>query len=367
MSFLVRTLCLLTWLSANGCTPRDAREAGAEADHPVPAAPKPAVEPQPQPAAPEPEPRKVEPEAPKVAVPAGPPRVERFEVRVDGAQVKLSWAKPAGSPIVRVLRGLNVAPDAKAEGAKAAPPTLVYVGKATAAAHPISDLLPDDPSAGADARHEYHYAAFACKTADECEDSPGRATLRPSLVQCLRGGGYLIHWRHAKADVCQDVEPLGTAADTKTPNWWKSCNSHCATATARQLNNEGIEQARQLGREMARLKIPIARVISTEFCRGVQTAQKMALKYRGKSIKIETAKELTSFVYDEKNRCSNAYKLLAQAPAKGTNTALIGQKGNDCPVIGNLDIAAAAVFKPDGTGGSQLAGVVKLADWAAVE
>jgi hypothetical protein len=191
--------------------------------------------------------------------------------------------------------------------------------------------------------------------------------LRPSLAECLRGGGYAIHWRHANADVCQDVEPLGTAADTKTPNWWKSCNSDCKTATARQLNNEGIEQAKQLGQEMARLKIPIARVISTEFCRGVQTAQKMALKYRGKAIEIETAKALTSFVYDEKNRCANVYKLLAQAPAKGTNTALIGQKGNECPVIGNLDIAAAAVFKPDGAGGSQLAGIVKLADWAAME
>jgi hypothetical protein len=366
MPFLVRMLCLLTWLAANGCTTRDKAAPGAEADRAVPAAPKPEAPPQPAQPATKPAVAHVELEAPKVAVPTGPPRVDGFEVRIDGAQVKLRWAKPAGSPVVRVLRAVNVAPDAAAS-ATAPPPTLVYVGKATTAAHPLSDLLPDDPSASGDARHEYHYAAFACKTPDDCEDSPGRATVRPSLIECLRGGGYSIHWRHANADVCQDVEPLGTAADTKTPNWWKSCNSDCATATARQLNNEGIAQAKQLGQEMARLKIPIARVISTEFCRGVQTAQKMALKYRGKAVKIETAKELTSFVYDEKNRCGNAYKLLAQAPARGTNTALIGQKGNDCPVIGNLDIAAAAIFKPDGAGGSQLAGIVKLADWAAME
>jgi hypothetical protein len=368
MKIHMRTLCVLTLLSASGCTKHDERETSApsmpEAPPPTeasPAAPK--VEPQTQQAAPETP--KAEPETVKVAVETGPPKVERFEVKVDGAQVKLSWAKPSGSPLVRVLRSVNVAPDAVGESATAAPPTLVYVGKATSTTHPISDLLPDDPSASGDARHEYQYAAFACTTANECKDSPGRATLRPTLVECLRGGGYLIHWRHANSDVCQDVEPLGTAADTKTPNWWKSCNSDCATATARQLNNEGIEQAKQLGLEMARLKIPIARVVSTEFCRGIQTAQNMALKYRGKPLKIETAKELTSFVYDEKNRCSNVYKMLAQAPAKGTNTALIGQKGNDCPVIGKLDIAAAAVFKPDGAGGSQVAGVVKLADWAA--
>jgi hypothetical protein len=359
MPFLVRTLCLLTWLSANGCTQREAHEASAEAKTGAPAAQ--------EPAAPEPEPPKVAPESPKVDLPIGKPGVERFEVRVDGAQVKLSWAKPSGSPLVRVLRSVNAAPDAKSGSEAGAPPTLVYVGKASVAAHPISDLMPDNPSASGDARHEYHYAAFACKTADQCEDSPGRATLRPTLVECLRGGGYLIHWRHAMADVCQDVEPLGTARDTKTPNWWKSCDSNCATATARQLNHEGLGQAKQLGQEMARLKIPIARVISTEFCRGIQTARQMALKYRGKSVKIETARELTSFVYDEKNRCTNVYKLLAQAPAKGTNTALIGQKGNDCPVIGNLDIAAAAIFKPDGAGGSQLAGIVKLTDWPALE
>lgn len=368
MTFLARTLCLLTWLSAHGCS--------APKQQSVPAAPAPKVEPTPPAAAPEPQAPEAAPEPPTRAAPSRPPAVEGFDVRIEGAQVKLSWAKPSRAPLVRVLRSLRVAPDAPdAPDAPSAtgdhpptsPPSLVYVGKANAAAHPISDLLPDDPSANGDARREYHYAAFACKTADDCDDSPGRATLRPTLVECLRGGGYAIHWRHANADVCQDIEPLGTAADTKTPNWWKSCNSDCATATARQLNNEGIEQAKQLGQEMVRLKIPIARVISTEFCRGVQTAQNMALKYRRKSVKIETAKQLTSFVYDEKNRCSNVYKLLAEMPAKGTNTALIGQKGNDCPVIGKLDIAAAAVFKPDGAGGSQFAGVVRLEDWAAME
>jgi hypothetical protein len=308
-------------------------------------------------------PASAQPGTAEAAVASG--KIARFAVRIEGAQVKLSWSKAPGVQLVRVVRTLNIAPDAAGHDPASAMPSPIYEGKATQATHPISDLLPDDPSAAGNARHEYHYAAFACATADSCEGPPARATLRPTVIDCLRGGGYVLHFRHANADVCQDVEPLGTAADTKVPGWWKSCDGDCKTATARQLNPEGIGQAKQLGRQMARLKIPIARLVSTEFCRGIQTAKNMALRYHGKPLAIETAQALTSFVYDEKNRCKNVYEMLAQAPAPGTDTALIGQKGNDCPVIGGLDIAGAAVFKPDGAGGSSVVGVVKLADWAA--
>jgi hypothetical protein len=319
-----------------------------------------------------------EPSAPAVvAAPAVPPEppsaatppvvaydpstaaVQGLEVKIEGSAVHLRWTKPPQAALVRVVRSLNTPVDAPAH--EAAVP--IYLGKDAKAKHALSDLVPDDPAAAADARHEYHYAAFACRTAEDCAPLPGRASLRPTLIESLRAGGYVLHFRHSTADVCQDVEPLGTAAETKSPGWWKSCNSNCETATARQLSDKGVAEAKQLGAELARLKLPIARVISSEFCRGVQTAKHMALRYRGKPVRIDTAKQLTSFVYDEKNRCSNAYKLIAEVPAPGTNVALIGQKGNDCPVIGSLDLSAAAIFKPDGKD-SKLVGIVKLADWA---
>jgi hypothetical protein len=376
MQIRLRALCVLTLLSASGCAEPAGRQGKSPSD--TEGAPEPGAQKSP-PAAEtaKAETAKAEPEAAKVAPePAnveaksaeaeeGRALVDNLQVRVDGTRVALTWSKPAQGQLVRIVRSLNVAVDATGQAKTDAPPTLVYAGKATTATHPIAELLPDDPKAAADARHEYHYAAFACKTADDCAGPPGRASLRPTLVDSLRGGGYVIHWRHTLADLCQDVEPLGRAADTKHPGWWKSCNNDCPNATARQLNPEGIEQAKRLGKQLNRLKIPISRVISSEFCRGVQTAKNMAVKHRGKPVAIETSKHLTSFVYDEKNRCKNAYTLLAVRPAPGTNTALIGQKGNECPVIGNLDIGAAAVFKPDGQGGAKPVGVVQLTDWDA--
>lgn len=75
---------------------------------------------------------------------------------------------------------------------------------------------------------------------------------------------YAIILRHADADNGKDF-----SIDTGPANWWKSCDS----TLARQLNQQGKQRAKDLGRIFKDLGYPISRVYSSEFCRALKTAQ----------------------------------------------------------------------------------------------
>ena len=78
---------------------------------------------------------------------------------------------------------------------------------------------------------------------------------------------YVISLRHADADNGKDY--VITPADQGPANWWKSCDN----SLARQLNAKGIARATELGIIFEDLKLPISRVVSSEFCRSIKTAE----------------------------------------------------------------------------------------------
>jgi phosphohistidine phosphatase SixA len=261
---------------------------------------------------------------------------------IDLDDVLVTWQAPdAGSSLtkVRLLRGLNAQPidafDASA--------TLLYDGSAEAAIDAVFDLLPNTSATP----RVYHYAVFGCDADDQCESTGSRTTLTLTVREALVAGGYVLHWRHASADVCSDRTDYGTAGTTAYPDWWKSCDSNCATATARQLNNTGRTESTSIGNSFATLGITVGRVLSSEFCRNMETAQLMNF-----GPAIEQTQDLTYFVYDEANRCSDTFVLLGEVPAAGTNTALIGHAGNSCSPLSALAWGEAAIYKPDGMGGT---------------
>jgi hypothetical protein len=277
-----------------------------------------------------------------------------------GSQIQLGWVappSPSGKTHVRVLRRLNAAPvDATDPLA-----TVVFFGTASTASDDLTALLPTTDEAA----RIYHYAAFGCTAAGDCETTGSRTTLAPTLVQALRAGGYVLHWRHAAATVCQDQLQLGTAATTMAPDWWKSCDAQCppgGMATARQLDANGVAEATAIGQAFDLLGIVVGRVLSSEFCRNVTTA---ALMDFGPT--IEPRAEITYFVHDEAGRCDDSYVLLGEVPVPGTNTALIGHAGFSCPVLGALAWSEAAIFKPDGTGGSEFVTRVLWTAWADLQ
>ena len=279
-------------------------------------------------------------------MPPHDPAPSRLAAAVVGAQVELTWVAPhAGwtNPRVRVLRRLNAAP----EGPEDPAATVVYFGTAASASDALTALLPSTPETG----RIYHYTAFGCTADGVCETTGTSTTLTPTVVQALRGGGYVLHWRHSAATVCQDNLSLGTAATTMSPDWWKSCDAACppgGMATARQLDATGVMEATRIGQTFDTLGIPIGRVQTSEFCRNVTTAQLMDF-----GPAIEQRQDITFFVYDEAQRCANSFALLAVAPPPGTNAAIIGHAGFTCDVLGTLAWSEVAIYKPDGVGGSE--------------
>lgn len=303
-----------------------------------------------------PTPTHTQPTATPTSTPEGAPM--NLAATVNGVIVSLTWTSPdpaSGNRMVRLLRRLNALP----AGPNDPEATLVYSGAAASAADAVANLL---PSTALQAR-TYFYAVYACTAELQCNLSASTTALVLDLAQALHAGGYVVHWRHASADVCQDNLALGNASTTTSPNWWKSCDSNCATATARQLNATGLTESISIGNALRQHAVPFGRVLSSEFCRNFTTAELMNL-----GPAIEQIPEITYFVYDEANRCANSQMLVAQAPAPGTNTAVIGHAGfpGFCPILGELAWAEAAVFKPDQVGGTMFIARVPAADWATL-
>lgn len=279
--------------------------------------------------------------------------VSGLAATVNGGTIDLTWIAPdpqSGLTSVTVVRRLNTPPTDAADPL-AAP---VFFGTASAATDDLTTLLPDTPT---DPR-TYHYAAFGCTAAAQCTAAASRTSLTPTITEALVGGGYVLHWRHAAADVCTDHTDLGTAATTVSPNWWKSCDANCPSATARQLNATGVAQATAIGDAFHDRGIPVGRVLTSEFCRNVTTAQLMSF-----GPALEERQDITFFVYDEAQRCASTQALLAEVPAAGTNTAIVGHAGFVCPVLDALAWGETAIFKPDGAGGSTFVARVLATDW----
>ncbi|HYC55031.1 MAG TPA: hypothetical protein VEL28_08845 [Candidatus Binatia bacterium] len=277
---------------------------------------------------------------------------------VDDDEIDLTWTHPdpdEGLSHARVLRRLDAAPTDPQDPAA----TEVFFGVGEAAADDLTALLPDTSTTP----RTYHYAVYACTPSGQCDAAGSHDTVTPSLVQALQGGGYVIHWRHSSADVCADSTGLGTAATTSSPNWWRTCDSNCATTTARQLNTTGRNESVAIGDALAARGITIGRVVSSEFCRNFETAALMDF-----GPVVEESPLITFFVYDEANRCTNSYDFLEQVPAAGTNTALIGHAGfpSPCAVLGSLAWAEAAIFKPDGMGGTTFVARVLGNEWVGL-
>jgi hypothetical protein len=72
-----------------------------------------------------------------------------------------------------------------------------------------------------------------------------------SLTAALKRGGYVIYFRHA------DTGPAYIEQGVDL----KRCE------TQRNLNDNGREEAKLIGAQLRRLKIPVGEVLASEFCR----------------------------------------------------------------------------------------------------
>jgi phosphohistidine phosphatase SixA len=166
------------------------------------------------------------------------------------------------------------------------------------------------------------------------------------LVARLRRGGFVIFLRHAKTDWSQkDVEPFD----------FNDCSSQ------RNLSEEGRAQAAMIGEAYRALRIPIAEVQTSPFCRCVDTA---ALAFGA----YELNQDLAHIPYTEdkagKKRIeylrSRTRELLGTVPPPGMNVVLVGHSPNLIPIIDirSLPEGNTVVFKPDGKGSFEFEGMI---------
>jgi hypothetical protein len=80
----------------------------------------------------------------------------------------------------------------------------------------------------------------------------------PTLLSKVRHGGYVLYLRHASTDFGQNDAQMTSYDDC---------------ANQRNLTDKGRSEARALGTEIKRLRIPIGPVYASPFCRTRETAQ----------------------------------------------------------------------------------------------
>ncbi len=172
-----------------------------------------------------------------------------------------------------------------------------------------------------------------------------------ALVEALRGGGYVIYFRHAATD---------PTPDDSNPVVLEDCT------TQRNLSTAGQAQAREIGQAFQQLDIPVGQVLSSPFCRALDTVRLAFGKAEAEAVleNLETSANET----ERETRINGLRRLLAAPPDPGTNTILAGH-GFNINAAAQISIAEgeAAIFRPDGAGGFTLVATVPWNEWETLK
>jgi phosphohistidine phosphatase SixA len=166
-------------------------------------------------------------------------------------------------------------------------------------------------------------------------------------VSALRRGGYVIYFRHAATDpVPDDADPVIFA----------DCS------TQRNLSAAGRMQAGAIGEAMERLGVSIGSVLSSPFCRALDTAQ-LAFGKATREPVLENLETAASEA-EREARILGLRRLLSTAPDGGTNGILVGH-GFNVAAAADVTLAEgeAAIFRPEEEGGFTLVATVTSGEW----
>ncbi len=182
------------------------------------------------------------------------------------------------------------------------------------------------------------------------EPDPAARLSGSELVSALREGGLVIYFRHADT---------GAPYPEQEPIDLSRCDAQ------RNLNDNGRAQAKELGTQFRRLGIPIADVLSSEFCRCWQTAQLAFGHYRTVATLTGVPRDPSS-AQRRSDSAAALQKLLAAVPSRGKNTILVSHGYNlfdlEQFLLGTQ--GEAAIYRPDGRGGYRLVARLVPEDWA---
>jgi phosphohistidine phosphatase SixA len=172
----------------------------------------------------------------------------------------------------------------------------------------------------------------------------------PALARAMKRGGLVLVVRHA-------------ATNLSMPDQDRVVLSDCRTQ--RNLNAQGREDARTIGRGARRLKLRIGNVLSSPFCRTRETARLAFGRFRISQALLNTidAKHDASW----RRQIRAARRLLGTKPAPGMLTVLVTHGSVVGDTTGQtLDEGETLVFRPLGSSRFRLLGRMLPREWRTV-
>ncbi|SFC00730.1 Histidine phosphatase superfamily (branch 1) [Marinospirillum celere] len=175
---------------------------------------------------------------------------------------------------------------------------------------------------------------------------PQRAA--PELLDQLKTGGYVLYIRHGHTD---------SSIPDQVPVSLDDC------ATQRPLTAKGHQQMQQLGQALTRLQLPLDPIISSPFCRTLDSTEAAfpTTGYQVEELLMYTA-ALTS---EEKEPViARTLGLISKPQPEGSNRALVAHAPNLAELIDYFPPEGSLViFKPLGDGNFQYLGSIYPDDW----
>jgi phosphohistidine phosphatase SixA len=172
-----------------------------------------------------------------------------------------------------------------------------------------------------------------------------------TLLAALRHGGCVILMRHASSP---DALPNARSAAAGNRN------------LERQLDDQGLMDARAMGDALRQLGIPIAQVMSSPAFRARETITAAGLRTprtfqqlgdAGHSMSEEAVAGWSQWLR----------QMVSRQPPAGSNTLIVTQMPNISAAYGRpaaaLKAGGAMIFQPDGRGDAHMLAVMQIGDW----
>lgn len=180
---------------------------------------------------------------------------------------------------------------------------------------------------------------------------PGSVNAEPlkgkELVEALKKGGHAIYLRHSTTDHnSSDQDPV----------------TYTDPSTQRNLSEDGKARATTLGKALRTLGIPVGRVVTTPFCRGVETGW---LAFGKGEVSDELAFAIGTDEAEAKRLGKSLKQMMSVAPTDGTNSIFISHSANLKEAVGvwPKEEGVTVVFKPLAGGELEYLGEIPIHQW----
>jgi phosphohistidine phosphatase SixA len=176
-----------------------------------------------------------------------------------------------------------------------------------------------------------------------------------ALLGELRRGGYILYFRHFHTDHTRwHEDPIKVKhAEMTVRDFVESCDQQ------RPLTDFGRHRARDVGTFIRQQGIPIGKILSSPYCRTLETATLLAgrapdettyaLVHRGGGLTYE-------------RMARNVRPLLGAIPAAGTNTLIVAHRPQ-MDDVRLIEEGECFVLRPLGDGKFALVGTIYDSDW----